>query len=366
MGSWIESCAQCLKQCASVNVQLPLFAKIPSKATGVASGLETSDKDYACRGRSGEIYSVHALENLPQELRTSFGFSGSVAGQNYSRRGKKRIALLLLWLGALIPMNLSAGSAGFFEPTGNLITPSYGGSAILLPTGKVLAAGELYDPATGTWAMTESGGGSEPMLLPDGKVLSEGGLYFNGHVTEGQAYAQLYNPAAGSSSATANMIAARYAHAATLLPNGLALVLGGLDVFVLSGVEVFDPASATWNSAGHLITARSHHSATLLPNGKVLIAGGDTGYGNGVMTSSELYDPATGTSMPTGSLNVPRYLHRAILLSDGRVLAVGGLDDPGHIHPLASAGTLRPSQRDLDANRQPQQCTSWEYGDIIA
>lgn len=191
--------------------------------------------------------------------------------------------------------------------------------------------------------MTGNAGTLAPTLLPNGKVLTEGGSYFDGHFTRARSDASLYNPANGTWAQTGSMPTARYAHAATLLPNGLALVTGGLDVFVLSAAEVFDPASQTWSPNGRLITSRAHHSATLLPNGKVLIAGGDTGYGNGVMASSELYDPATGTSINTGSLGVARYSHRAILLPDGRVLVIGGLNGSNNTQPLNSAELYDPA-----------------------
>lgn len=64
----------------------------------------------------------------------------------------------------------------------------------MLADGKVLSCGELYDPASGTWAITGSGGGFAPTVLPNGKVLTEGGLYFDGHVTRARPYAALYNP----------------------------------------------------------------------------------------------------------------------------------------------------------------------------
>jgi hypothetical protein len=269
----------------------------------------------------------------------------SLSGFHWSRSAKRRIAFIPLVLGlGLAPLQLRAGPPGFFEETGRLVNPTWGYSATLLPNGKVLVGGQLYDPASGTWS--ETGGGSTffpQILLPNGKVLAEGGLYFNGHLTEGRPYATLYDPTSGTWRSTTDMTNARYDHAATLLPNGLALVTGGVNIFVVASAEVFDPASETWTPAGRLITPRAQHSATLLPNGKVLIAGGSTGAGNGVMTSAELYDPATGTSAVTGNMGVVRYRHKALLMRDGKVLVVGGVDGYNNTHPLASAELYDPA-----------------------
>jgi len=302
----------------------------------------------------------------PDKCRLLLGFHWLGAFRCYLHGAKRRVAFLLFFLGTgLMPVQLHAGPPGFFEATGSRVAPSSGDSATLLPNGKVLAAGELYDPASGTWAMTANAGTYAPTLLPNGKVLTEGGSYFNGHLTRALPNAALYNPASGTWAGTASMTTARYEQAATLLPNGLALVTGGLDVFVLPDAEMFDPASETWSPAGRLITARAHHSATLLPNGKVLIAGGDTGYGNGAMASSELYDPASGTSTFTGSLGVPRYRHKAMLMPDGRVLVIGGLDRENNTHPLASAELYDPASGTWTATGSLSIARRWSTATLL-
>jgi hypothetical protein len=275
-----------------------------------------------------------------EECRSSFGFH-RLGLQDV----KRRIAFLLLFLGAgLMPIQLRAGSPGVFEETGILPNACFAQVATLLPNGKVLISGQLYDPASGSWTVTGSAGVPwGVVLLPNGKVLSEGGAEFTGHVVEGRPYAYLYNPASGALASTANMTRARHDQAATLLPNGKVLVSGGVDVLPLASAELYDPANETWSATGSLITQRAHHSSTLLPNGKVLIAGGDTGYGNTAWASAELYDPASGTWTATGSLGVPRYSHSAILMSDGRVLVIGGLDRANDFHPLASAELYDPA-----------------------
>ena len=67
----------------------------------------------------------------------------------------------------------------------------------------------------------------------------------------------------------------RWEAAATLLPNGKVLVVGGYDgTNFLSSAELYDPAAGTWTTIHPLATARKSHTATLLPNGFVLVAGG--------------------------------------------------------------------------------------------
>ena len=254
-----------------------------------------------------------------------------------------------------IPMNLHlvfniyggcVAEPGIFEPTGNFAFAQAAQTATLLQNGKVLlggAYGELYDPGSGTW--TETGGGVSSYtatLMPNGKVLAEGAPYFDGHVTHALPYVWQYDPATGLWPFTTNIPTARIDQAAALLPSGLVLVTGGVDVFPLTSAETYDPTRATWSPTGSLITARAHHSETLLLNGKILVFGGDTGYGNFVFTSSELYDPANGTWSSTGDLNFPRLGHMTSLLPDGKVLVAGGIDHYDH-PPVATAELYDPA-----------------------
>src|SRR5437016_12004230 len=87
------------------------------------------------------------------------------------------------------------------------------------------------------------------------------------------------------------------------------------------------PDNGNWTVTGSLNIARAEHTATLLPNGMVLVAGGvDT---SGTSASAELYDPATGSWTATGNLSVARELHTATLLPNGQVLVAGGADSSG-------------------------------------
>src|SRR5437868_14005395 len=93
------------------------------------------------------------------ERRWLFSFHWLGACRNYVPGAEKRVAVLLLFLGAgMMPVQLRAGPPGIFEETGSLVNPSQFQWPALLPNGKVLVGGQLYDPASGTW--TATGGGS--------------------------------------------------------------------------------------------------------------------------------------------------------------------------------------------------------------
>ena len=227
--------------------------------------------------------------------------------------------------------------------TGNLNAARELHTATLLQNGLVLVAGggtdiccedilvtaELYDPVTHTWSVTGSLNTSRfshtATLLENGMVLVVGGFDSPSFPS---ASAELYDPARGTWTATGSLNTARYAHTATLLQNGKVLVAGGdNDGSSLASAELYDRASGTWTVTGSLHNARRHHTATLLPSGMVLVAGGWEVFP--ALASAELYDPASGSWTVTGSLNTARYSHTATLLENGLLLVAGGRDvDP--------------------------------------
>src|SRR5690242_7073927 len=231
--------------------------------------------------------------------------------------------------------------AGTFAPTGSMNTARAAyGSAVLL-NGKVLFAGgsnsataEVYDPASGTFAIT--GSMATPRtnfglaVLSSGKVLVVGGDNGGNCVTP---RAELYDPSAGSFSSTGSTIApCRDETSVTALSNGTVLVAGGQagppSFTNLQSAELYDPTAGTFSATGPMTIPREGHTATLLTNGKVLLTGGNTVPGS-VTNSAELYDPVAGTFSPTGSMATARTGHAAVLLSSGQVLVVGGGNTAG-------------------------------------
>ena len=193
-----------------------------------------------------------------------------------------------------------------------------------------VAAAELYDPTTGTF--TNTGSMLSPRyqhtatLLANGKVLIAGGYKFGTVAAMGTS--ELYNPATGMFSATGSLSVARYNHTATLLGNGKVLVAGGQGDFSSVGAyvdyataELYDPAAGTFSATGSLSIARLAHSATLLSDGTVLVAGGyNHASGYTYLASAEVYEPASGTFSAVAPMIDARYGHTATTLADGRVL----------------------------------------------
>jgi hypothetical protein len=107
--------------------------------------------------------------------------------------------------------------------------------------------------------------------------------------------AELYDPVTGTWTATESTATPRYfGYTATLLPDGMLLVAGGADAGnqiygLLASAELYDPGAGSWTATATMKVARAAHTATLLPDGRVLVVGGDGGG-----TSAELYDPGTG------------------------------------------------------------------------
>jgi hypothetical protein len=205
----------------------------------------------------------------------------------------------------------------------------------------------------GNWSLTGSlntpRSNHTATLLENGQVLVAGGRIALASADVATASAELYDPRSGTWRPTGSLATARWAHTATLLPDGRVLVAGGHDVAAtgslgLSSAELYDPNTGAWSAAPDMGGTRTLHAAIRLaePNcaahcGKVLIAGGRPGPLTGSLGTSLLFDPVGNAWEPAGNLNEARYLTEMAVVGDGRALIAGGFG------PTDSAETFDPA-----------------------
>lgn len=202
----------------------------------------------------------------------------------------------------------------------------------------ISAQPELYEPFVGPFTLPPnqmvSGRRSHTATeLNDGNVLFVGGQINVSDTARGTATVELYDRRAGVFLSKAPMPGVRYNHTATKLLDGRVLIVGrqiDCTEFIcerLNTALIYYPAANTFYPTGNLVQARSAHTATLLPDGRVFIAGGVkpgiTTFFAQELDSFEIYEPASGT-FTIGSLRMPRTFHTATLLNDGRVFLAGG------------------------------------------
>lgn len=233
-----------------------------------------------------------------------------------------------------------------FTRVGMMSTSRTYHTATLLSDGRVLVAGgqtqasglsgavalataEIYDPVTGeftpTGSMSTARINHTATLLTNGMVLIVGGYKYQ-PTFQSPANAELYNPNTGTFVPAGSMSAGHYFHTSTLLADGRVLIAGGRYTTSEGGGdspnEIYDPATSSFSVTGAMVSARFSHAATRLADGRVLVSGGSNA---DVTASSEIFDPGTGTFAATGSMVYARWSHNMGLLSSGAVLVVGGL-----------------------------------------
>lgn len=248
-----------------------------------------------------------------------------------------------------------------FSFTGSLANGRYGHTATLLQNGKVLVVGgfdsycicsapvttaEIFDPATGSFS--PAGAPQMPRayhtatLLADGTVLIVGGVQgvpdlLAGGSVPALASAEIYDPGTNRFNSVGGMANRRMNHTATLLPSGMALIVGGAPVSIggpgTAGdatAELYDPIMRAFSPAGAMAMPRFGHTATLLPTGNVLVAGGSASgetapvfSGRAPTASVEIFNPQTKLWSTAPAMNSPRAFHTATLLHSGQVLFAG-------------------------------------------
>ena len=245
-----------------------------------------------------------------------------------------------------------------------------GHTATLLEDGRVLVVGgesnyhhtalwagtaEIFDPRTGTWALTPLmidpwvRAYHTATLLADGKVLVVGGTE---EVNTRTFSAEMYDPALDRWATVEPPQVDRYGHAAIALADGTLLISSGITwtdrETLTNSAEVFDPATRTWSPVRPALVPSAGQTATRLIDGRVLSCGGwSGGFGGGA--ACQLYDPLARAWTQIASLRVPRVGHTATLMSDGSVLVVGGA-----LGPVELRGPDLGPTRFIEALREPR------------
>ena len=216
--------------------------------------------------------------------------------------------------------------------TGKLVYDRERHTATRLADGKVLIAGgsatataELFDPASGTFALTGSPSThrdwASAALLPDGRVIVANGYGYPVNTK----LSETYEPATGTWTTTPDVPTAGYLRASASLPDGRFVLAGdGNNAWQseTTAVDTFDPTTNTWTSAAPLTTARTMHTLTRLADGRLAAVGGYSTDRNAT-TSVELFDSATESWVEGPPLARPLTEHLAILLPDNRLAVYG-------------------------------------------
>ncbi len=188
---------------------------------------------------------------------------------------------------------------------------------------------EIYDPDARAFrsagSMIAPRFGHTSSLLPDGTVLIAGGWDANGSIL---ASVEVFDPSTGVFRPLSPMREARAGHVMVVLADGRVLFLGGVGerAQFLASAETYDPRTGRFATVGPMAVARENHAAVRLADGRVLVCGGHVGRraSQRILDSAELFDPASDRFIPTGSLGSNRHKHDAVLMRDGRVLITGG------------------------------------------
>lgn len=255
--------------------------------------------------------------------------SGAVVTWNGSQRSTTFVSSTQLSATILVSDSTSPGTA-------NVAAVNPPNSASNGLAFQITAAGAPGFSSSGN--MIRARAAHSATLLPNGQVLIvDGGQLDIDDLLVSIPFAEVFDPSHGSFAATGSPFVARESHTATLLLNGKVLITGGnefngyptwLNPSVTA--ELYDPATGTFARTGNMAVGRTDHTASLLADGRVLIVGGSTNAGSGtvmVTASTEIYDPGTGTFAPAATMASPRAGHTATLLPSGKVLITGGQND---------------------------------------
>lgn len=244
-------------------------------------------------------------------------------------------------------------------PGGTLTKARIGAAAVLLGDGRVLIAGgwtgpqttasiELYDPKTRT--SVEAGSLSRTRAdiavveLNDGRVALIGGYDGRGPVPD----VDVFDPRTQRVTPGPALAYARAAGGAGVrLKDGRVLVVGGMEgqreMRPSAAAEISDPHLKRWSPTGQLTWARYKHAAVVLKDGRALVIGGsDARDRQGKIGGFEISDPMAVAFVPAGATLEPRFKigGAVVVLGDGRVFIGGGGERPEIYDPVTGRSVM--------------------------
>ena len=272
---------------------------------------------------------------------------------------------MVRWLvlaAALVSASPAAASDfGSWVPAGRLgltrsepVATRLGDGRVLLTGGQapvpIVAASELYDPIANRWTaaapMHDARLWPTMVTLPDGRALVAGGVQDN-HGIVPLYTGEVYDPRTNVWTSTGPLHAHHARGNAVVLKDGRVLLVSasgdpddellGFDPALTA--EIYDPVTNAWALTSPMMLGRVAPALALLPDGRVLAAGG-TGPGG---ASAEIYDPGSNAWTLAMPMSRPRRSAGAATLPDGRVLVAGGDDDAFGYAGLKSAEIYDPA-----------------------
>ncbi|MBN2360359.1 MAG: hypothetical protein JXR83_12975 [Deltaproteobacteria bacterium] len=269
---------------------------------------------------------------------------------------------------------------------------------VAVEVGKVDSFASTTDAEHGdqcTVMSTPRHGHTATYLPKVGKVLIVGGAVLDSTGNENLiGTAELFDPATGEYTELPEPPGGpRIYHAASALPDGRALITGGLSIInnnlstVATGF-VYDPAKS--RNPYTLVTmpsthARAHHTSTLVDTGALVLLVGGCNNTSGTCTRSAAnnaikttlifdiaaFDKGTVTLAPGPDLpnsDPGRVFHVALPIANGRVLVAGG--SSGGASPSCTLLLFESQQRqfnpDFDDTLSAEACTSHLAGTVLA
>jgi len=234
------------------------------------------------------------------------------------------------------------------------------GGSDLAPRGSAWV--RIFDGATNTWRdlghistltgtplFSKMADGSATVLAT-GDVLYAGSGNQDGdrHASDERLYSGqcvIFHQSDESVTVAAPLPARRAFQGDALLPDGRALIIGGVttpdtpisppdvlperfELTIEASTLYYDPTADAWSDGPPLAEARYSPGVTILPGGDVLVVGGFDAR-NIPLRSVERYHVDTGTWSTVASTTDRRVWHVQALLPSGKVLVAGGVDSLG-------------------------------------